>query len=99
MKTHFLPTTLRGRIGTILAMLALLEFFVAYVFAQLFSGSRSQLLITVFDLTAMIAALTGAVMALLSVRKDRERSILAFFSIFLGIATAIFLLISLYRVN
>ncbi len=99
MKTHFLPTTLRGRIGTILAVLALLEFLMAYVFAQLFNGSRSQLLITVFDLTAMIAALTGAVMAILAVRKDRERSVLAFFSIFLGISTAVFLLISLYQVN
>ncbi len=99
MTTHFLPTTLRGRIGTILAVLALLEFLMAYVFAQLFNGSRSQLLITVFDLTAMIAALTGAVMAILAVRKDRERSVLAFFSIFLGISTAVFLLISLYQVN
>ncbi len=99
MTTHFLPTTLRGRIGTILAVLALLEFLMAYVFAQLFNGSRSQLLITVFDLTAMIAALTGSVMAILAVRKDRERSVLAFFSIFLGISTAVFLLISLYQVN
>lgn len=99
MKTHFLPTTLRGRIGTILAVLALLEFLMAYVFAQLFNGSRSQLLITVFELTAMVAALTGAVMAILAVRKDRERSVLAFFSIFLGISTAVFLLISLYQVN
>ncbi len=99
MTTHFLPTTLRGRIGTILAVLALLEFLMAYVFAQLFNGSRSQLLITVFELTAMVAALTGAVMAILAVRKDRERSVLAFFSIFLGISTAVFLLISLYQVN
>lgn len=96
MTTHFLPTTLRGRIGTILAALALLEFVTSSVFSQLFSGSRSQPLIAAFELTAMIAAITGAVMAILAVRKDRERSILAFFTIFLGIATALFLLVSLF---
>ena len=92
MKTHFLPTTLRGRIGTMLAALALLEFFALYFFAELFDVIRSELLITAFSLVAMAAAITGAVMGLLAIRKDRERSILVYLSIALGAVTAGFVL-------
>ena len=92
MKTHFLPTTLRGRIGTMLAALALLEFLALYFFAELFDVIRSEMLITAFGLVAMAAAITGAVMALLAIRKDRERSILAYLSIALGFVTAGFVL-------
>ena len=92
MKVHLLPTTLRGRIGVILAALALLEFIALYVFAELFSVIRSDLLITVFGLVGMAAAITGAVLALLAVRKDRERSILALLSIALGLLAAGFVL-------
>ena len=92
MKTHFFPTTLRGRIGTMLAALALLEFFALYFFAELFNVIRSELLITAFGLVAIAAAITGAVMALLAIRKDRERSILAYLSIALGVLAAGFVL-------
>lgn len=92
MKIQFLPTTLRGRIGTMLAALALLEFLALYVFAELFDVIRSEMLITAFGLVAIAAAMTGAVMALLAIRKDRERSILAYFPIALGVLTASFVL-------
>lgn len=92
MDIHFLPTTLRGRIGTTLAALALLEFIALYFFAELYNVIRAELLITLFGLIGMAAAIMGAVMALLAIRKDRERSILAYLSIAFGIVVAGFLL-------
>ncbi|MDN3449465.1 hypothetical protein QMA09_04640 [Planococcus sp. APC 3906] len=92
MDIHFLPTTLRGRIGTMLAALALLEFIALYFFAELYNVITTELLITLFGLIGMAAAITGAIMALLAIRKDRERSILTYVTIAFGIVVAGFLL-------
>ena len=92
MKTQLFPMTQLGWIGTILAALVLLEFTALYVFAELNNVIRSELLITVLGLIGIAAAITGAVFAVIAVRKDKERSILAFLSIALGILAAGFLL-------
>lgn len=92
MDIHLFPNTRLGLIGTILAALALLEFIAGYVFAELYKVITSELLITVFGVMAITAAIIGAVIAVIAIRKDKERSILAFLSIALGILAAGFLL-------
>lgn len=92
MEIHLFPTTRLGLIGTVLAALAFLEFLAGYVFAELYKVITSDLLITVFGVIAIVAAIIGAVFAAIAVRKEKERSILAFLSIALGILAGGFLL-------
>jgi len=92
MNIRLLPTTQLGRIGTFLAVLALLEFIAGYVFAELYKVITSELMITVFGVMAITAAIIGAVLVGVATRKDKERSISAFLSIALGILAGGFLL-------
>lgn len=92
MNVHLFPATKRGRTGTALAALALLIFIALYLLAEVNDVIRSEGLITIFGLNGMAAAIVGAVLAFLAVRKEHERSLLAFLAIALGLLAAGFIL-------
>lgn len=91
MKISFLPKSCLGKWSAGLNIFFLLIGIFFYFFAELLNVVTSDMLITIFGATAVIASVIAFFIGVITVIKDRERSVLVFLAIFIGFVILIFI--------
>jgi len=92
VKISFLP---KSRLGT--GSVGLNIFFVStsiffYIFAELLNVITSDILVTIFGATAVIASIIAFFTGDIAVIKNKERSVLVFLSIIIGFVVIVFII-------
>ena len=92
MKTGFLPKSRLGAwsVGLITFTLSVFIFF--YIFAELLRVITSDILITIFGASAVIASLIAFFIGTATVIKNKERSFLVFLAILIGFVILAFII-------
>lgn len=91
IKINFLPKSRWGKWSAGLNMFFLLVSIFFYIFAELLNVITSDMVVTIFGATAVIASVIAFFIGITSVIKNKERSILVFISIFVGFVVLLFI--------
>ncbi len=96
MKIRIIPQSYLGQWSAGLGLFSILAFISGYAFAELLDIIKSDLLITILGIAAIIAAIVALVAGIIAARKNKERSVLVFLSIGFGIVVIAFIIISIF---
>lgn len=91
MKISFLPKSCSGKWSAGLNIFFLLVSIFFYIFAELLNIITSDMLITIFGATAVIASVIAFFIGITTVIKNKERSVLVFLAIFVGFVVLTFI--------
>ena len=92
MKTNLLPKSRLGALTVVLITFTLVVFIFFYIFAELLSVIKSDILIALFGSSAVIAAIIAFFIGIVAVIKNKERSFLVFLAIFIGFVILAFII-------
>ncbi|NJD04853.1 MAG: hypothetical protein FIA99_20140 [Ruminiclostridium sp.] len=91
MKIYFLPKSRLGRWTAGLSIYSLFLFIFGYIFAELSKIITSDILITIAGASSVIASIVSFITGIIAVIKNKERSILVFLGILLGLVVLVFI--------
>jgi len=91
MKTNLLPKSRLGTWSVGLSTFTLSVFIFFYIFAELLNVITSEILITIFGASAVIASLIAFFIGIVAVAKNKERSFLVYLSILMGLVVLVFI--------
>lgn len=86
-----LPKTSLGKWSVWLSVFFILIGIFFYIFAEMYQIISSDTLITVFGATAVIAQIVAFILGFFAVIKHKDRSILVYIAILLGIVVLLFI--------
>lgn len=92
MKISFLPKSRLGTGSVGLNIFSVSTFIFFYIFAELLNVITSDILVTIFGATAVIASIIAFFTGVIAVIKNKERSVLVFLSIIIGFVVIAFII-------
>lgn len=95
MKISILPKSRFGRWTVGLNIFFLLSTIFFYIFAELLRIIQSDILITIFGFTSIIASLSALFTGVVAVKKNKERSVMVFMAILTGFVVLVFIICSI----
>ena len=91
MKISFLPKSRLATWSVGLGIYSLLVFIFGYIFAELLKVIISEILITIAGASSVIASIIAFIAGIIAVIKNKERSVLVFLAILIGLVVLAFI--------
>ncbi|MCB2292384.1 hypothetical protein LGK95_02370 [Clostridium algoriphilum] len=92
MKISFLPKSRLGNWAVGLSIFFLLVAIFFYIFAERLHVITSDMLVTIFGATSIIASVIAFFIGVVAIIKNKERSVLVFLAIFIGFVVLAFII-------